>query len=67
MVSVLGKTARTCYDQQDHIDTTLANNRARFLFSQPKADDVPDFQDKMAKAMKKLIVLDGGLPEKDIF
>jgi len=67
MVSVLGKTARTCYDKLDHIDTTLAANRARLLFSQPKADDVPDFQSNMAKAIKKLIVLDGGAPEKDLF
>lgn len=67
MVSVLGKTARTCYDKLDHIDTTLVANRARLLFSQPKADDVPDFQSNMAKAIKKLIVLDGGAPEKDLF
>jgi hypothetical protein len=67
MVSVLGKTARTCYDKQDHVDTTLTANRARFLFSEPKTDDVPDFQGKMSKAIKKLIVLDGGAPEKDIF
>jgi len=67
MVSVSGKTARTCYDKLDHIDATLIGNRARLLFSEPKADDVPDFHDKMTKAMKKLIVLDGGAPEKDIF
>jgi hypothetical protein len=28
---------------------------------------VPDFQAKMAKALKKLIALSGGAPEKDIF
>lgn len=67
MVSVSGKTARTCYDKLDRVDTTLIANRARLLFSQPKTDDVPDFQDKMTKAMKKLIVLAGGAPEKDIF
>jgi hypothetical protein len=67
MVSVAGKTARTCYDKLDHVDTTLIGNRARFLFSQPKTDDVPDFQEKMTKAIKKLIVLDGGAAEKDIF
>ena len=66
MVSVSGKTARTCYDKLDHIDTTLVAN-ARGSFSEPKADDVPDFQSKMAKAIKKLIVLDGGAPEKDLF
>lgn len=67
MISALGKTARICYDKQDQIDTTLVGNRARLLFSQPKTDDVPDFQDKMAKAIKKLIVLDGGEAPKDIF
>lgn len=67
MVSTIGKTARTCYDRFDHVDTTLIGNRARFLFSQPKTDDVPDFQEKMTKAIKKLIVLAGGAAEKDIF
>jgi len=67
MVSVTGKTARTCYDKLDHVDTTLIGNRARFLFSQPKTDDVPDFQGKMTKALKKLIALTGGAEEKEIF
>lgn len=67
MVSVAGKTARTCYDKLDRADTTLIGNRARFLFSEPKSDDVPDFQAKMTKAIKKLIALTGGAPEKDIF
>jgi hypothetical protein len=67
MVSVTGKTARICYDKLDHVDTTLIGNRARFLFSQPKTDDVPDFQGKMTKALKKLIALTGGAEEKDIF
>jgi hypothetical protein len=67
MVSVIGKTARTCYDQSDHLDLNVTANRARFLFSQSKADDVPEFQEKMAKAFKKLIVLAGGAPEKDLF
>jgi hypothetical protein len=67
MVSVIGKNARTCYDQANHVNLDLIGNRARFLFSQPKADEIPDFQDKMAKAFKKLIVLAGGQPEKDLF
>lgn len=67
MVSVIGKTARTCYDRFDHVDTTLIGNRARFLFSQPKTEDVPDFQGKMTKALKKLIALAGGAPEKELF
>jgi hypothetical protein len=64
---VIGKNARTCYDSSDHLDLNVMGNRARFLFSQSKADDLPDFQDKMAKAFKKLIVLTGGEPEKDLF
>jgi hypothetical protein len=67
MVSVLGKNARTCYDSSDHVDLNVMGNRARFLFSQSKADDLSDFQEKMAKAMKKLIVLSGGAAEKDLF
>lgn len=67
MVSVAGKNARTCYDRQDHLDTTLIGNRARFLFSEAKSDDIPDFHAKMTKAMKKLIALTGGAAEKDIF
>lgn len=67
LVSVSGKTARTCYDRQNHVDARTASNRARFLFSLSKADEVPDFEAKMAKAMKKLIMLSGGAPEKDIF
>jgi hypothetical protein len=67
MVSVIGKNARTCYDKADHVNLDLIGNRARFLFSQPKADDIPDFQEKMAKAFKKLIVLAGGAPEKELF
>jgi hypothetical protein len=67
MVSVIGKTARTCYDKSDHVNLDVMSNRARFLFSQSKADDVADFQEKIAKAFKKLIVLTGGAPEKDIF
>jgi hypothetical protein len=37
------------------------------LFSVPKADAIPGFSEKMGKAIKKLIVLAGGAPEKDIF
>ena len=67
LVSVIGKNARTCYDTSDHVDLNVMGNRARFLFSQSKADDLPDFQEKMAKAFKKLIVLAGGEAEKDLF
>jgi len=67
LVSLSGKTARICYDKFNHVDTTLTANRARLLFSLAKAEDVPGFQEKLAKAFKKLIVLSGGAPEQDIF
>ncbi|HEY6491564.1 MAG: hypothetical protein WCC26_11260 [Terracidiphilus sp.] len=67
LVSVIGKTARTCYDSSDHVAADVLGNRARFLFSQSKADDLPDFQAKMAKALKKLIELTGGESEKELF
>jgi len=67
LVSVSGKAARACYDKQNHVDASLVRNRVRLLFSLSKAEDIPHFQDKMAKAFKKLIVLSGGAPEKDLF
>jgi hypothetical protein len=39
----------------------------RLLFSYAKSEQVSGFQDKMMKVMKKLIVLSGGAPERDIF
>ncbi len=67
LVSVSGKDARACYDRQGHIDTTMLTNRARFLFSQPRTDEVPDFQQKMATAFQKLIAATGGAPAKALF
>lgn len=67
LVSVSGKDARTCYNRQGGIDATMLANRARFLFSQPKADEVLNFQDKMATAFQKLIAATGGTPAKDLF
>jgi hypothetical protein len=67
MNSLSGKTARTCYDNKNKIDKNIASNRARLVFSHAKASAVPDFTDKMDKAIKKLVVLSGGAPEKEIF
>ena len=67
LTSLSGKKARTCYDKNNQVDTSIASNRARLLFSVPKADAIPGFSEKMGKAIKKLIVLAGGAPEKDIF
>jgi hypothetical protein len=67
LTSLSGKKARTCYDKNNQVDSNLASNRARLLFSVPKANAIPGFSEKMGKAVKKLIVLAGGAPEKDIF
>ena len=67
MVSVSGKTARTCYDKTNNVDTSDPTNRVRLLFSYVKADQRPKFQESMTKAIKKLIALSGGAAEKDIF
>ncbi|HZB88307.1 MAG TPA: hypothetical protein VE291_06600 [Terracidiphilus sp.] len=67
LVSVIGKDARTCYDTEGRIDPTLLANRARFLFSQPKADATPGFEDNMAAAFQKLIAATGGTPAKGLF
>jgi hypothetical protein len=65
--SMSGKAARTCYDEENHIDTDVNPNRARFLFSTSKASEFPAFQGEMTKAFKKLIALSGGVPEKNLF
>jgi hypothetical protein len=67
LVSVSGKNARICYDKLNHVDASLPENRIRLLFDETKADRWPDFQKKMAKAIKKLIELSGGTPAKDLF
>ncbi len=67
LVSVSGKTARTCYDKANQVDPTVPANRVRLLFSYAKADQRPKFQEMMTKAIKKLIALTGGAPEKDLF
>lgn len=67
LISVSGKTGRVCYDKQNHVDPGLLGNRVRLLFSLDKAEEIPHFQDKMAKAFKKLVVLSGGAPEQDLF
>ena len=62
-----GQKARTCYDMHDQVDASVARNRARLLFSLPKTDAVPNFQQNMTKALQKLILSAGGAPEKDLF
>jgi hypothetical protein len=67
VVSVPGKNARVCYDQEDQVDQSIPSNRARFLFLLVKIPDVGGFQAKTSKAFKKLIAQSGGSAEKDIF
>lgn len=67
LVSVTGKTARTCYDKEGNVDTTAPTNRVRLLFSFSKADQRPDFQKNMTTAIKELIALSGGAAEKNLF
>jgi hypothetical protein len=67
MTSLSGKKARTCYDSHNQVDTNLAQNHARLLFSQTKSSAEPNFTDAMGKAIKKLVVLAGGNGEKEIF
>jgi hypothetical protein len=67
LTALNGKKARTCYDTQNKVDASLSSNRARLLFSYSKAAMTPKFTDNMGKAIKKLIVLAGGTPEKNLF
>lgn len=67
VVSLPGKNARTCYDNENQVDAAVPGNRARFLFLLAKIPDQIPFQVKMSKALKKLIALSGGYAEKDIF
>jgi hypothetical protein len=67
LTALNGKKARTCYDAHNQVDTSIPSNRARLLFSVAKTNTVPKFTDNMGKAVKKLVVLAGGTPEKNLF
>jgi hypothetical protein len=67
ITSMSGKTARHCYDRQNRPDSGATSNRVRLLFSASQAKQSPGFQNDMTKAVKKLIVLSGGTPEKKLF
>lgn len=67
LTSLSGKRARTCYDKNNQADPSIVANRARLLFSLAMSNAVPKFTDNMGKAIKKLIALAGGTPEKDLF
>jgi hypothetical protein len=65
--SVSGKQARACLDVKGQPEEGASTNRVRLLFSLAKSEQVPGFRVKMVKVVKKLIILSGGTPEKDIF
>jgi hypothetical protein len=67
LTALNGKKARTCYDSHNQVDTSIPSNRARLLFSVAKTNTVPKFTDNMGKAVKKLVALAGGAPEKSLF
>lgn len=67
VVSAAGKKARTCYDNDNNVDTTIATMYARLLFSWDKIPESSGLQTKMTRAFKKLIKQSGGYAEKDIF
>ena len=59
--------ARQLFEANGQIDNSKPTNRLRLLFSLPRAADVPDFQNKIEKAVKRLITLCGGEPENHLF
>jgi hypothetical protein len=67
VTSVSGKAARACFGKDGQPEEGTSTNRIRLLFSLSKSQQVPGFQARIAKVVKKLIVLAGGDPEKDIF
>lgn len=67
LVSISGRKARVCYDKQGQVDESIPANRVRLLFILSKAEQWPEFQKKMTKAVKSLVVLSGGAPVQDIF
>jgi len=67
LTSQNGKQARVCYDRKNQINPSAAANRVRLLFSHSKTDAIPGFMDTMDKAVKKLVALCGGTPEKKIY
>ncbi len=67
VTSVRGKTARACFGEKGQPAEGVSTNRVRLLFSLAKSEQIPGFQNKMTKVVKKLIVLSGGAQEKELF
>jgi len=66
-ISTSGKKARVCFDDKGQPDRETSSNRVRLLFSLAKSEQVPGFQGKMLKTLKKLILISGGAEEKELF
>ncbi len=66
MVSVSGKTARTCYDKANQVDPTAPTNRVRLLFSRQSgsAARIPELDDQGHQEADRS---QGGAPEQDLF
>lgn len=67
VTSVSGKTARVCFDDTGKLDRETLTNRTRLFFSLAKSEQVPGFQNKMEKVVKRLIILAGGAEGKEIY
>lgn len=67
IVAKTGYAARQLFSSNGQIDNTISNIHIRLLFSLSKAADIPSFQNKIEKAVKRLITLCGGEPERNLF
>jgi hypothetical protein len=65
--AVSGKKARACFDVNGAPEQGTPANRVRLLFSRAKAEEIPGFQAQMAKVVKNLIVLSGGVERRELF
>jgi hypothetical protein len=67
ITSQAGKAGRACFKKDGRVEEGVSTNRVRLLFALSKAQEIPGFQEKMGKAVRRLITLAGGLPEKKLF
>jgi hypothetical protein len=65
--SISGEKARVCFGLNEQPEAGTPTNRLRMLFSLAKSEQLPHFQDKIATALKKLIVLSGGAEGEELF
>ncbi len=67
VTSVSGKAARACFDEKGQPEEGVSTNRVRLLFSRAKSEEIPGFREQMAKVVKKLIILSGGVEGKEVY